>query len=271
MGRPLHTKIGGNVTGDGNQIRMMANLDATIGAEPCWISKQTGSTRYVVSSVAGGATPTRSGTVYLVGNDTPALNEGYIKVLPTGVDDGAGGLFSVTALVATATIVDGGTDYTGSDTLTVVGGTFGSAATLTVDSVAVGVIDEISVATGGDYTVLPVGPVAVTGGTGNDDATFTLTYGIESVDVTQGGDDWSTAPALQVIGDGTLGAVTAVLTGDAITSVTIDTAGTGYTSIPRVATAVVGTKFATKIHDNIVKVSDGTVYNYPTDAVFDQD
>jgi len=271
MGRPLHSKLGGNVTGSGNQLRVMAHLDAVIGPEPCWINKQTGSTRFNVSSVAGGATPTRTGTIYLVGNDEPALNEGYIKVLPVAIDDGGGALFTATMLVVGATIVDGGTGYAGTDTLTVVGGTAGTAATLTVDTVSTGVITVISIADGQDYTVLPTNPVSVTGGTGNDDATFNLTYGIESVAVDQGGDDWSTAPTLQVIGNGSSGAVSATLTSDVITSVAVDTIGTGYTSIPRIATAVAGTRFATKLHDNIVKTTDGTIYSYPGEAVFDQD
>jgi len=85
--------------------------------------------------------------------------------------------FAVSAVgVSAAAIAGGGTGYTVSDVLTVVGGT-GTAATLTVTSVAGGVIDGISVTTPGSYTVVPGNPVSVTGGTGTL-ATFNLTVDI---------------------------------------------------------------------------------------------
>ncbi|MBW2636050.1 MAG: hypothetical protein JRC86_00745 [Deltaproteobacteria bacterium] len=76
-------------------------------------------------------------------------------------------------------IVDGGTGYTALDTLTVVGGTSATAATLTVDSVDSQVVDGISIAGAGDYSVLPANPVGVTGGTGGDDATFNIIWDAE--------------------------------------------------------------------------------------------
>ena len=78
----------------------------------------------------------------------------------------------------TAVIVAGGTGYTVGDVLTVTGGT-GTAATLTVATEAGGVITAITVTTGGFYSAFPTSPVSVTGGTGNDDATFTLLFGAE--------------------------------------------------------------------------------------------
>jgi len=366
MGRPLHTKLGGNVTGTGDQIRIMAHLDEAIGPEPCWISKQTGSTRFAVSSVAGGATPTRTGVVYLVSTDSPALNEGYIRILPTGVDDGGGALFTSTLKAVTADVTAIGAGYAVADTLTVVGGTqteqaifdvndlstvtaqdetdfdgvgsngtftggdgvggtayvvadtitlsdgtvitvdaingnddvteftvtsastsgivgdaqtltqastsgTGTGFTLTLGVANQGVFDVTVSATDGNYTVIPTNPAATTTGGAGTGVTLTVAYGLNTVAVSQGGDDWSSAPALQVIGDGSSAAVTAVLTGDAITSVTVGTAGTGYTEPPRIATNVAGKKFATKLHRNIVKTSDGSVYAVPGDAVYDQD
>ena len=79
------------------------------------------------------------------------------------------------SISAVAAIVAGGTGYAVNDILTVDGGT-GTAATLRVRTVAAGVVTAAVVETGGAYTVLPtVTPATVTGGTGNDDATFTLT------------------------------------------------------------------------------------------------
>ena len=80
--------------------------------------------------------------------------------------------------VIAAAIVAGGTGYTVGDILTVVGGTIINSlvTTLEVTSVAAGVIDGIRVFNCGAYSAQPGNPVAVTGGTGGDDATFTLTF-----------------------------------------------------------------------------------------------
>jgi len=80
-----------------------------------------------------------------------------------------------TASVATIELVAGGTGYTANDELTVVGGT-GTAATIKVLTVNAGVIETAEILTVGSYTVEPANAVAVTGGTGNNDATFNLTW-----------------------------------------------------------------------------------------------
>jgi hypothetical protein len=87
--------------------------------------------------------------------------------------------YTVTAADVLMPVLDvaidgGGTGYAVDDVLTVVGGT-GTAATLLVTSVAAGVVDGVSVLTPGAYSANPTNPVSVTGGTGNDDATFDLT------------------------------------------------------------------------------------------------
>ena len=74
-----------------------------------------------------------------------------------------------------AETVVGGTGYTVDDVLTVGGGT-GTATQLTVKIVDAGVVVGVSVTTPGSYTILPTNPVAVTGGTGGNDATFDLSY-----------------------------------------------------------------------------------------------
>lgn len=73
-----------------------------------------------------------------------------------------------------AVVVSGGTGYTVSDTLTLVGGT-GTAATFNVDTVSSGVITAVSLVSAGDYTVQPADPVATTGGTGSG-ATLNVTW-----------------------------------------------------------------------------------------------
>ena len=80
-----------------------------------------------------------------------------------------------TASVATIALVAGGTGYPADDELTVVGGT-GTAATIKVLTVNAGVIETAEILTVGSYTAEPTNAVAVTGGTGNNDATFNLTW-----------------------------------------------------------------------------------------------
>lgn len=83
---------------------------------------------------------------------------------------------AIRAIVGTPAIVAGGTGYTAADTLTVVGGTSSTAATITVDTVSGGVVTGITVLDAGAYSVLPANPVGVTGGTGGNDATFTVAW-----------------------------------------------------------------------------------------------
>lgn len=78
-------------------------------------------------------------------------------------------------------IVGGGTGYTTSDVLTVTGGTSTTAMTITATTAVAGVITEAAVAEAGDYSVFPTNPVAVTGGTGNNDATFNVTWNADNV------------------------------------------------------------------------------------------
>ena len=72
----------------------------------------------------------------------------------------------------------GGTGYTVGDILTVSGGTVVSSLILTLEvtSVSGGVVDGIRIFDCGAYSSNPGNPVAVTGGTGGDDATFDMTF-----------------------------------------------------------------------------------------------
>jgi hypothetical protein len=74
----------------------------------------------------------------------------------------------------------------------------------------------------GNYSVLPSNPVSTTGSTdGNDNATFTIGWGVSEVEVTDGGNNYTSAPAVSFSGGGGAGAAaTAVLDGDEVDSVT---------------------------------------------------
>jgi len=122
-----------------------------------------------------------TGTVSLVNAVTLTLTgirtDSEVRIInledTTNFNKELGGSEQISGSLQSLTIIDGGTGYAALDTLTVVGGT-GTAATITVDAVDTGVITAASVNTAGSYTVDPTNPAGVTGGTGNDDATFNL-------------------------------------------------------------------------------------------------
>ena len=101
------------------------------------------------------------------------------------------------------TITNGGTGYSVSDVLTVVGGTFTTAAQYTVSSVSSGVITGLTATNQGNYTVLPTNPVSVTGGTGSG-ASFTITnWGIGSTfTITNAGSGYIEQPTITFSGGG---------------------------------------------------------------------
>lgn len=85
--------------------------------------------------------------------------------------------------VAEASIVDAGSSYANGNVLTVSGGTFATAATLTLLTPGVGgggEVQRFSISNAGDYSVLPTNPVSVTGGAGTL-ATFNLTFSSEVI------------------------------------------------------------------------------------------
>ena len=153
MGRPIHTRIGGRISETGEQMRIMAHIDAAVGVESCTVVKQTGSKRFQVESVAGPGD--RTGTIYLVADDEPALGYGYLRVMSNGVDIG-GGLETTTtlrAITGSTAIVARGSGYVSADTLTVVGGTQTEQAVYDVNdlsTVAGQTHADFSVFVGGD-------------------------------------------------------------------------------------------------------------------------
>lgn len=98
-------------------------------------------------------------------------------------------------VVGTVTITAGGTGYTNGDVLTVVGGTKTTAAVVTVSSVSSGAVTAATITTAGSYSVIPANAASVTGGTGTG-ATVTLTYGVASIAVTDGGRGFTSAPTV---------------------------------------------------------------------------
>jgi hypothetical protein len=80
--------------------------------------------------------------------------------------------------VLSATIATGGTGYAVNDTVTVLGGVYGSSpATYTVTSVSAGVVTGLTQTFAGSYTSNPVNPASTSSNNVGSGLTLTLTYG----------------------------------------------------------------------------------------------
>lgn len=110
--------------------------------------------------------------------------------------------------VVLATATAAGTGYQVGDVLTLVGGTFVTAAKFGVSAVNVstGAITGFNITNTGDYTVIPTGSVSVTGGFGTG-ATFTLSFGVGPVTLTNPGSGYVSDPAVTITGGSGSGAV----------------------------------------------------------------
>ena len=116
----------------------------------------------------------------------------------TGTGTGATAVVSSVKMTA-ATIASGGSGYVVGDVVTISGGT-GTKATYTVEAVdANGAVTAGSITTAGAYTAVITGTTTVvTGGTGTD-LTFTVStirYGINAVNVTAQGNNFTSAPTV---------------------------------------------------------------------------
>jgi hypothetical protein len=161
------------------------------------------------------------------------------KVGPTSVGpeapnsgiSGSGAQFLLLGAVTAASVEDGGTTYAVNDVLTVIGGS-GTAATLKVTAVSAGEITSVTLLTAGSYSVFPVSPVIVSGGSGSG-ATFNLIGGVTSASVSFGGTNYFVGNILTLSGGTGIPAVLQVQTvsGTSVTSVSLVTPGS-YTVFP---------------------------------------
>jgi hypothetical protein len=161
------------------------------------------------------------------------------KVGPTSVGpeapnsgiSGSGAQFLLVGAVTAVSVEDGGTTYAVNDVLTVIGGS-GTAATLEVTGVSAGEITSVTLLNAGNYSVFPVSPVIVSGGSGSG-ATFNLTGGVTSAAVSFGGTNYFVGNILTLSGGTGIPAVLQVQTvsGTSVTSVSLVTPGS-YTVFP---------------------------------------
>lgn len=122
----------------------------------------------------------------------------------------------------TITVTNGGSGYTVNDVLTFVGGT-GSAESVTVTAVSAGVITAVTFRFTGQYTVVPTNPVSVTGGTGSG-ATFTCTWKVLSLSITNAGSGYVEQPTVSFSGGGGSGAAAYATVGSIPTIKTVGSA-----------------------------------------------
>lgn len=115
--------------------------------------------------------------IQLVGNTTPNVTTVTLGAYSGGLTSGGCTIRGVgldTRRLIKPVIVSGGTTYVVNDILTVVGGTFTTAAQFEVWAVSGGVITAIVMKTAGSYSVPPTGTLTVTDAR-NNSATFTAT------------------------------------------------------------------------------------------------
>jgi hypothetical protein len=154
-----------------------------------------GGSGYMVNDVltVSGGTFTTAATLTVAGVDSMGAITGVLvaqggsySAPPSGPvsvtgGHGTGATFNLTFVNTTIAriiqaIAGGGSGYMVNDVLTVTGGTFTTAATLTVTGVSgTGVVTGVSVAQGGSYSIPPSGPVSVSGGHGSG-ASFNLVF-----------------------------------------------------------------------------------------------
>jgi hypothetical protein len=144
-------------------------------------SKGTGAIDLAAGS--RGVNISNGGTVTAITRTAAGLGYTSVPTVNITAPTTAGGVQAVITIpsivLASPALNAGGTGYTVGDVLTLVGGTFTIAATVTVSTVSSGVITAVSISNNGVYTIAPTTPVSVTGGTGSG-ATFNSSFGINS-------------------------------------------------------------------------------------------
>jgi hypothetical protein len=146
----------------------------------------------VVSTIA----PVGTGGAY---GSKPSI----VIAVPSGSGTAATGSVATMALSPQARISASGAGYVIGDVLTLSGGTFTTAAQITITATdqVTGALAAFSVSTPGSYSVLPANAIALTGGTGSG-ATLTGFWAIAAVTVATGGSNYPEYPPPEVTTSG---------------------------------------------------------------------
>ena len=151
------TGYGADTTNDAavyNNSGGAVTLNITGGGDPPTVRNGTGATTTVNNVVN-----------FTINNIQPDSEVRIFDASDTTIE--LAGSESVEGSLTSFTITNAGTGYTAGNTLTLSGGTFTTAAQITVDTVGGGgEITSASITTAGAYSVAPSNPVTLTGGTG---------------------------------------------------------------------------------------------------------
>lgn len=235
MGRPLNKKYFGN--------------------------RNIGSTSTTADNGIGGAgvaSVTIGGTnnAYVA---VPSVTFANTPKLPNGVRATGTAVMGVVGV----TLVAPGTGYAVNDVITIgAGAGAGTPATLTVTAItgggATGPIATVSIATAGNYTTITdVSAVGVTG-PGNDDATFDLTFKVNSITITEKGSGYTAAPAITMAGNATKTAVLEVDTGAVGSATNNENAIVIYANVTGSGSTGAACDIIRQVSTNRYKVTDGT-------------
>jgi hypothetical protein len=192
MGRPINKKyLGAHAS---HQIQSTTWGTNDTEAIAGFLTKQNSTNRFRAATIHGSSLTT-------LANGTPT-SAGYssVKVFPVGTIPTSQATATGNLKVINATIVNGGNVYHANDVLSLNGGVYENAATITVDSVfansAINAFTLNTVANQG-YTSLPSNIAGVsTTDTSNANGTgaiFSINFGLESVNITDGGINYTEA------------------------------------------------------------------------------
>ena len=226
MGRPINRQkfLGSKATHQIQATVWGPNDTGNGNAQVGYLTKQNSTNRFRAHTVNGNSLTTLS-------NGTPTMS-GYsaVKCFPVGSDPLTYATGTANLKVINATLKLGGNGYAANNTITLVGGTFGNAATITINSVfgntAPNVYTLNTVLNQG-YSVLPsnLANVTTTSNGSGTGATFVVNFGLESVNVATGGANYtSVTPAFP--GATTKPTTTAFISaGSVVNNVAVNTPG----------------------------------------------
>ena len=202
--------------------------DITPGAIGTWINgTSVWSYKSDVTKTFG---PVTSIDITNAGSDYDASNPPNIEITGGG-GTGATGSVTVNGSITEIVVTDGGSGYTSSPLVSIVGGGgFGAAATAIVTK---GVVSSILMNTNGTgYTSQP--SITIVGGGGNGaTATASVRGPVKSVAITNGGESYTSNPTVS-LNSGSGAVAQAIVNNGRIISIAIISAGSGYTTAPEV-------------------------------------
>lgn len=133
--------------------------------------------------------------------------------------------------------LNSGTNYAINDFVIVNGGT-GTAIQFRVASInGSGGVTGLTIESAGNYTVLPgLTPSISTNSAAGINLSISIKYRVAAIDVLTSGNDYTSAPLVNILGGGftTIATASTILDGSSVDNIVVDSKGSGYTSIPSI-------------------------------------